>query len=187
LMLVKRDAFDLARALENLFGKGGLTQKIFGVGVLGMAISTIIILMVINGFCVNEMFGWSGGAGSRLGGLVGALLPGVTGSLGFLWLWSNSDAKFWLAVPTSNFGMALLPIAYITFFLMMNSRSLLGDALPTGGWRLLANLLMLAAITAASVGAGMSIWANVGWIGVGLVAALLVLAAVVPARQRPAA
>ena len=128
LMLVKRDAFDLARALENLFGKGGLTQKIFGVGVLGMAISTIIILMVINGFCINEMFGWSGGSRSRLGGLVGALLPGVTGSLGFLWLWSNSDAKFWLAVPTSNFGMALLPIAYITFFLMMNSRALLGDA-----------------------------------------------------------
>lgn len=186
LMLVKRDAFDLARALENLFGKGGLTQKIFGLGVLGMAISTIIILMVINGFCVNEMFGWSEGAGSRLGGLVGALLPGLTGSLGFLWLWSNSDAKFWLAVPTSNFGMALLPIAYITFFLMMNSRSLLGDALPTGGWRVLANVLMLAAILAASVGAGMSIWANIGWIGVGLVAALLVLAAVVPVRRRPA-
>ena len=80
--------------------------------------------------------------------------------------------------------MALLPIAYITFFLMMNSRSLLGDALPTGGWRLLANLLMLAAIVA--VGAGMSIWANIGWIGVGLVAGLLVLAAVVPARRRPA-
>ncbi len=187
LMLVKRDAFDLARALENLFGEGGLTQKIFGVGVLGMAISTIIILMVINGFCVNEMFGWSGGTGSRLGGLIGALLPGITGSLGFLWLWSNSDAKFWLAVPTSNFGMALLPIAYITFFLMMNSRSLLGDALPTGRWRLLANLLMLAAILAASVGAGMSIWANIGWIGVLLVAVLLVLAAVVPARERPAA
>jgi hypothetical protein len=186
LMLVKRDAFDLARALENLFGKGGLTQKIFGLGVLGMAISTIIILMVINGFCVNEMFGWSEGVGSRLGGLVGSLLPGLTGSLGFLWLWSNSDAKFWLAVPTSNFGMALLPIAYITFFLMMNSRSLLGDALPTGRWRLLANLLMLAAILAASVGAGMSIWANIGWIGVGLVILLLILAAVVPARQRPA-
>ena len=82
--------------------------------------------------------------------------------------------------------MALLPIAYITFFLMMNSRSLLGDALPTGGWRVLANVLMLAAILAASVGAGMSIWANIGWIGVGLVAALLVLAAVVPVRRRPA-
>ena len=184
LMLVKRDAFDLARALENLFGKGGLTQKVFGVGVLGMAISTIIILMVINGFCVNEMFGWSEGVGSRVGGLVGSILPGVTGSLGFLLLWSNSDAKFWLAVPTSNFGMALLPIAYITFFLMMNSRSLLGDALPQGRWRLAANVLMLVAILAASVGAGMSIWANIGWVGVGLVGVLIVLAIVVPAKRQ---
>ena len=183
-MLVKRDAFDLARALENLFGKGGLTQKVFGVGVLGMAISTIIILMVINGFCVNEMFGWSEGVGSRVGGLVGSILPGVTGSLGFLLLWSNSDAKFWLAVPTSNFGMALLPIAYITFFLMMNSRSLLGDALPQGRWRLAANVLMLVAILAASVGAGMSIWANIGWVGVGLVGVLIVLAIVVLAKRQ---
>jgi hypothetical protein len=162
-MLVKRDAFDLARALENLFGKGGLTQKIFGVGVLGMAISTIIILMVINGFCVTEMLGAaSGGMLHRLG----AFLPGITGALGFLYLWSNAEAKFWLAVPTSNFGMVLLPIAYVTFFLMMNSRALLGDALPRGIPRVLANLAMLVAITVASVGAGMSIWANVRWVGV---------------------
>lgn len=167
-MLVKRDAFDLARALENLFGKGGLTQKIFGIGVLGMAISTIIILMVINGFCVTEMLGASsGGMLHRLG----AYLPGITGALGFLYLWSNADAKFWLAVPTSNFGMVLLPIAYVTFFLMMNSRALLGDALPKGITRVLANLAMLVAITVASVGAAMSIWANVRWAGVAAAAA----------------
>ena len=163
--------------------KGGLTQKIFGVGVLGMAISTIVILMVINGFCVTEM---TSREGDRVVHRLGAILPGIVGGLGFLALWGDDQARFWLAVPTSNFGMALLPIAYITFFLMLNSRSLLGDALPTGGWRLLANLLMLVAILGASVGAGMSIWANIGWIGVGLVAGLLVLAAVVPARRRAA-
>ena len=75
--------------------------------------------------------------------------------------------------------MALLPIAYITFFLMMNSRSLLGDAMPTGGRRLAFNLAMLAAIVVASVGAGMSIWTNIGWWGVAAVAALIVLVAVV--------
>ena len=181
-MLVKRDAFDLARALENLFGKGGLTQKIFGVGVLGMAISTIIILMVINGFCVTEMLGASpGGMLHRLG----AFLPGITGALGFLYLWSNADAKFWLAVPTSNFGMVLLPIAYVTFFLMMNSRALLGDALPRGITRVLANLAMLVAITVASVGAGMSIWANVRWAGVAAAAAFVaVVVAVGMLRKR---
>ncbi len=106
-------------------------------------------------------------------------MPGITGSLGFLFLWSNADAKFWLAVPTSNFGMVLLPIAYVTFFLMMNSRSLLGDALPTGGRRLAFNLAMLVAIAAATVGAALSIWTNIGWWGVAAASGFILLAAVV--------
>ena len=175
-MLVKRDAFDLAGSLENLFGSSGLTQKVFGIGVLGMAISTIIILMLINGFCVTEMLG---AAPSGSLHRIGSLLPGITGSLGFLYLWSNADAKFWLAVPTSNFGMVLLPIAYVTFFLMMNSRSLLGDAMPTGGRRLAFNLAMLVAIAAATVGAALSIWTNIGWWGVAAASGFILLAAVV--------
>ncbi len=175
-MLVPRDAFDLAGSLEHLFGQGGLTQKVFGVGVLGMAISTIITLMLINGFCITEMFA------APDGGLLhraGALLPGITGALGFLFLWSNAEAKFWLAVPTSNFGMVLLPIAYVTFFLMLNSRSLLGDAMPTGARRLAINLAMLVAIIVSSIGAGMSIWTNIRWIGVALVALFALLVVVV--------
>ena len=169
--LIKRDAFDLANALENLFGKGGLTQKIFGIGVLGMAISTIVILMVINGFCVCEM---THREGDRVVQRLGAILPGIVGGLGFLALWGDEQAKFWLAVPTSNFGMVLLPIAYIAFFFMMNSPSLLGDAMPRGGVRIIVNVVMLVAIAAASVGAGWSVWANVGWIGVILAAGFIV-------------
>ncbi len=169
--LIKRDAFDLANALENLFGKGGLTQKIFGIGVLGMAISTIVILMVINGFCVCEM---THREGDRVVQRLGAILPGIVGGLGFLALWGDEQAKFWLAVPTSNFGMVLLPIAYIAFFFMMNSPSLLGDAMPRGGVRIIVNVVMLVAIAAASVGAGLSVWANVGWIGVILAAGFIV-------------
>ena len=181
-MLVQRDAFDLAKALENLFGAGGLTQRVFGIGVLGMALSTIIILMLINGFCVTEMLGVpSGGPIHRLG----SLLPGITGALGFLYLWNNAAAKFWLAVPTSNFGMALLPIAYVTFFLMMNSRTLLGDAMPTGVRRLAFNLAMLVAIAAATVGAGLSIWTNLGWQGVAAVAAFIAVAAVAGLWRKP--
>ena len=63
---------------------------------------------------------------------LGALFPGVVGGLGFLALWGDDQARFWLAVPTSNFGMVLLPIAYIAFFFMINSPSLLGDAMPRG-------------------------------------------------------
>ncbi|MGI9454101.1 MAG: divalent metal cation transporter [Pirellulales bacterium] len=181
-MLIKRDSLDLATALENLFGKGGLTQKVFGIGVLGMAISTIVILMVINGFCVTEM---TGRDGDRVVQRLGALLPGVVGGLGFLALWGDDQARFWLAVPTSNFGMVLLPIAYIAFFFMMNSPSLLGDAMPKGKLRIVVNAVMLAAIIAASVGAGLSVWANVGWIGVAFAAGFVVISVVNASSKQP--
>ena len=182
-MLIKRDSLDLATALENLFGKGGLTQKVFGIGVLGMAISTIVILMVINGFCVTEM---TGRDGDRVVQRLGALLPGVVGGLGFLALWGDDQARFWLAVPTSNFGMVLLPIAYIAFFFMMNSPSLLGDAMPKGKLRIVVNAVMLAAIIAASVGAGLSVWANVGWIGVAFAVGFVVISVVNASSKQPA-
>ena len=182
-MLIKRDSLDLATALENLFGKGGLTQKVFGIGVLGMAISTIVILMVINGFCVTEM---TGRDGDRVVQRLGALLPGIVGGLGFLALWGDDQARFWLAVPTSNFGMVLLPIAYIAFFFMMNSPSLLGDAMPKGKLRIVVNAVMLAAIIAASVGAGLSVWANVGWIGVAFAVGFVVISVVNASSKQPA-
>ena len=53
-MLVSRDAFQLAGSLEKLTGNKAVSQTIFGIGVVGMAISTIIILMLINGFCLTE-------------------------------------------------------------------------------------------------------------------------------------
>ena len=175
-MLVSRDSFQLAGSLKNLTGSKVLTQTIFGIGVLGMAISTIIILMLINGFVTTEMLG------AEIGGMkhkIGSILPGITGALGFLFLWSNADAKFWLAVPTSVFGMVLLPIAYITFFLMINSKSLMGDAIPTGNKRIVLNISMLVALIAATIGAGWSIWSKVRWIGIVAVGIFIALAVVV--------
>jgi hypothetical protein len=165
-MLIKRDAFQLADSLENLPGKKAVSQTVFGIGVIGMAVSTIIILMLINGFTVTEMLG------AEIGGMkhrIGSILPGITGALGFLFLWDNADAHFWLAVPTSVFGMVLLPIAYITFFLMINSKSLMGDALPQGNKRIALNAAMLVAVVAATIGAGWSIWSKAGWWGVGAI------------------
>jgi len=174
-MLVQRDAFDLAHALENLTGKG-VAQYVFGIGVVGMAISTIIILMLINGFCITEAIGAPvGGKMHR----IGAILPGITGALGFLLLWGDSQARFWLAVPTSVFGMVLLPIAYITFFFMMNNRALLGDAIFTGGKRILVNGLMLLAIAVASLGSGYAVWEKSGIYGAAAVGVFILLVLVV--------
>ena len=174
-MLVPRDAFLLANTLENLTGST-VAHVVFGIGVVGMAFSTIIILMLINGFTVCEMMGLPAtGVAHRMW----SLLPGVTGALGFLFLWGRENARFWLAVPTSVFGMVLLPIAYLTFFLMMNNRKLLGEHLPQGGRRNLINALMLVALVAATIGAGWSIWSKTAWKGVAGVIAFLLLAAVV--------
>ena len=175
-MLVSRDAYQLADSLERLTGSKAVSQYLFGIGVVGMAVSTIIILMLINGFCLCEMFG---AEPKGMVHRVGAVLPGLSGALGFILLWGDANARFWLAVPTSVFGMILLPIAYVTFFLMINSRNLLGDMRPKGGPRLVLNLAILVAIAAAVIGAGWSIWSSVQIAGVVAVGVFVALAVVV--------
>ncbi|MDA9764453.1 MAG: divalent metal cation transporter [Opitutales bacterium] len=150
--LIQRDAFALANSLENLAGPG-IAQIVFGIGVVGMAISTIIILMLINGFVICEL------AGKPTKGklyFIGCLLAGIAGALGALFLWSGK-AQFYLAVPTSRFGMVLLPIAYIAFFFLMNNKKLLGDAMPQGTSRIWWNILMGIAVLLALTGATISI------------------------------
>jgi Mn2+/Fe2+ NRAMP family transporter len=170
--LVRRDANSLAQSLTPLLG-AEFSHFIFGFGVVGMAISSIIILMLINGFVVCEMLGVeSKGWPHRLGCLMPAI--GVLGP--FIW---TGKAKFWLAVPTSVFGMALIFIAYWTFFFMMNSKSLLGDNLPKGGKRVLWNTLMLTAAGLATFGSFWAIWSKVQWKGIIGVGVFLVLALVV--------
>lgn len=146
-MIAGRDNLALARTLEPLVGRA-VSQKLFGLGVLGMAISTIIILMVINGFAFCEMIGAdSAGPMHR----VGALIPAI-GVLGpFYW----AKAAPALAVPTSVIGGAMLPIAYVTFLLLMNSPKALGASMPRGGARVFWNSLMIPATLIAGFG---SIW-----------------------------
>jgi hypothetical protein len=60
-----------------------------------------------------------------------------------------------LAVTAAVVGFTLLPMAYLTFAVMMNSRELLGDDLPRGGRRVLWNLLMAAALVICG---GASVW-----------------------------
>jgi len=183
--LIKRSAFDLAASLKPLTGDI-FSHYIFGIGVLGMAISSIIILMLISGFVVCEMLGVPPkGNAHRLA----CLLPAI-GVLGpFIW---SGKAAFWLAVPTSVFGMVLAPIAYWTFFCLMNSRSLLGDNMPKGGSRVIWNLLMLIACGWVSVGAVYSIWNKTKWIGVAGVVVFIGLGLIVhiarkgKARSEPA-
>jgi Mn2+/Fe2+ NRAMP family transporter len=136
-MLASRDVAQLASALEPFTGKF-LAQKIFGFGVLGMALSTIIMLMLINGFCATEAFGQPD---NRALHFAGAMLPGIIGFLNPI-IWTGTS-KAALAIPASTIAGSLIPIAYFTFFLLMNSKATLGAELPTGGRRISWNLLMI--------------------------------------------
>ncbi len=185
-MLVKRDAFDLATSLEPLVGDR-VAQWVFGGGVLAMALSTIVVLMLINGYVICEIFGQPHrGVVHFLGALL-PLLFGVT--MPFFW----KDAMFWLAVPTSVFGIMLLPIAYSIFVFLMNSRRALGDATPTGGTRLAINAVLLPGVALALIAAGWSIWSRTQhfpgttietrWIAITVAATFIALALIF--RRKP--
>jgi Mn2+/Fe2+ NRAMP family transporter len=173
-MLQKRDAGALAITLEPFAGEV-IAQRIFGVGVLGMAVSTIIILMLMNGLAFQEAFSKadapkeSGKANindNKALYFFGCALSGLAGCC-FPWFWTG-DSKAALAIPTSVIGGSLIPIAYFTFFLMMNSKKILGEHRPEGKARLIWNSLMIFATSIATLG---SVWVLLGkaesptWIG----------------------
>lgn len=172
-ILVRRDAIDLAASLEPLTGKW-VANILFGLGVLAMVLSTISILMLISGFVIAEMTAFPpGGRVHKLGTL-------VAGVGGILWpiFWAG-QSKFYLAVVTSVFGFMLLPFAYVTFVLMLNSHSLLKEEMPRGFARLIWNVLAVSAAFIASVGAAYMIWIKVRWGGIAAVAMFVVLAVLV--------
>ncbi len=145
--LVKRDAFQLSQTLSPLLG-ASLAKLVFGLGVFGMGFSTIIILMLINGYVFREMLNQPHANGPFV---IGCLVAGLSGA-SWVYLWSGG-AKFWLPIIASGFGMMLLPIAYVTFFLMMNSKRILGNDKPRGLSMIMWNVLMLCAVVGASVAA----------------------------------
>ncbi|HUT30015.1 MAG TPA: divalent metal cation transporter [Sedimentisphaerales bacterium] len=172
-MLVNRDAFNLAQSLSPLTGDI-FAHYVFGIGVIGMGVSSIIVLMLINGFVVCEMIGIEPkGRAHRLAALMPCI--GVLGPF----IWTGGKAQFWLAIPTSMFAMVLLPIAYLTFYLLMNQKSLLAGNMPRGGKRAAWNTLMAVAAGLAAFGSIWSLWSKLRWLGISLFVGFVVLALIV--------
>ena len=166
-MLVRRDAFDLSAALAPLTGRR-IARYVFGLGVLGMGLGAATMLMLINSLCFCELLnrparGWPQFVG---GAMVSVGLIGV-----LFW----KDAMMYLAIPTSVFCMTLLPVAYLSFFLLMNQKSLLGKDLPRGLSRVVWNVLMAIAVFLAGFGSIWSIWNKAGWKGLGVVIVFTIL------------
>lgn len=114
---------DAAKVLAPVVGES-IGRLVFGLGVLGMTLSTITLHMLVSGFIVCEMLGWEPtGAKYRIATLVPAV--GVLGTV----FWTK---LLWLAVPTSAACGALLPLAYIGFIILMNKKDFMKEHRPTG-------------------------------------------------------
>jgi len=115
---------------------------IFGLGILGMVLSSITTHMIVAGFAACEIFkiepkGWKYNAA--------CMIPAV-GFLGVV-LWKFMG--FWVAVWTSAICGMMLPIAYIAVFVLHNRRGYLKSDMPRGWVRWAWNLGMGLAILAA--------------------------------------
>lgn len=133
--LVKPNTEALAKTLQPVLGNW--SNAVFGLGVLGMGFSTIIILMLINGYAVAEIFNRYQSNRLRIFG------AGAACVVGFCWFWIwTGDSKTYLVIVASSFAAILLPIAYFTFMALMNNRDLLGDEKPTGIRMSIWNVLM---------------------------------------------
>lgn len=169
--LTKRDARQLATALSPLVGEKP-AQLIFGIGIFAMAISTMIVHMLMNGFAISQAVGQPGAPKPFL---IGAAMPALTACAApFLWSGANKTA---MAVPASVIATTLLPIAYLTFILLMNSRKTLGEEKLTGGKLILVNTLMGIGLFLATFA---SIWAlnnkgTPGMIGMGALILLTII------------
>ena len=151
-MVAKRTAKDLATSLEPALGKNA--QLIFGIGILAMAISTMIVHMMMNGYAISEAFGKPG---QKMLFMIGAAMPALAGFFSPILWTGNPDVKTALNIPAGTIATTLLPIAYLIFILLMNSKKTLGSEMPRN--RILVNILMLIAGGAASFAA---IWNLIG-------------------------
>jgi len=183
-VLVKRDTGDLANSLQQLFANDEsdgrfFSNIIFGIGVVGMTLSSISLMMLISGFVVCEVLnippqGWR----FRIGCLAS--------SCGVLWplLWSGG-AKAWMTVVAGVFGAMLLPIAYVTFYVMINQKSLMGEDRPRGLVRLLWNIGMAVAALAATAAGVSAIYKKGGNYGLLFIATYVALVLIVQVMRKP--
>ncbi len=149
-MLARRSTNDLAEALKPFLGK--YAQLLFGIGILAMAFSTMIIHMMINGYAISEAFG---NPGEKRLFMIGASIPALSGMFSPI-VWAGS-VKAAVIVPASVIATTLLPIAYLLIVLLIFSRK----ALPKDAVRSIPIKALL--LTAVAIATFASMWALIGF------------------------
>ena len=149
LATVKPNSKLLALSLEPLLGD--YSSPVFGLGALAMGFSTIVVLMLINGYAFAEISGRYESLTVRSFGAIIALAAGMS------WIYLPAESKTYLLIVAGTIAAVLLPIAYFAFFLMMNNRDLLDDDKPRGLWMVIWNLLMAIGVAGALANAYISV------------------------------
>ena len=143
----------MAARVEGSWFPAATGRILFDLGIAAMPLSSIMILMLISGLALCELLKvphqgfWF---------KIGTVLPAL-GILGVTY-----KAPFWLGPLISSFALILLPIAYIGFLILCNSRSFLGDNLPRGNVRLAWNIGMILVALIAIVGASVKVMDALG-------------------------
>ncbi|MDZ8117644.1 NRAMP family divalent metal transporter [Pontiella agarivorans] len=138
---------DAAQALASVLGSG-VGRIVFDLGFAGMACGAISAHMVCCGFTVCEMFGLEYTTKRYR---MFTLVPAI-GILGVM-----IQSPIWLPVIASALAFTMLPIAYVSFFILNNKRSYLGDAVGKGWKRIAVNTVLLIAVILSLIGAGIKI------------------------------
>jgi Mn2+/Fe2+ NRAMP family transporter len=144
--LTNRDAKQLANTLAPIMGDR-VANLIFGIGILAMALSTMMVHMLMNGFAISQAVGRPGASKPFI---IGAAMPALLAIFAPL-AWSGGS-KTALLIPAAVIATVFLPIAYLSILLLMNSSSVLKKedrATPV------TNCLM---ITAAGIATFASVW-----------------------------
>jgi uncharacterized repeat protein (TIGR01451 family) len=149
---VTRSAVEATRVLAPVVG-AVFGRVMFGIGMLGIALSSITVHMLMCAFILSEMFGIDAtGWKYRL-----MVLTPAIGVFGVAW-----KVPFGVGVFCSALCVIFLPMAYICFMVLHNKRSYMGEAMPRGAKRLFWNAGMALAILVVTASAIVSIAINYG-------------------------
>ena len=144
--------------IASLSKAGGIYfTYLLGVTIFAITLSTIVILMIINGHLVCEVLGkpHKGPAFQS-----GALLLAIASIGPFVW----SDQDNWVSDPTYFISLAILPFALLSFTLVLNNPNIMGRMRPTGmgGYFINAGIILSFIFSALPrfILFGMNIWAH---------------------------
>jgi len=140
-----------AASLQGVLG-GSAGRIVFNCGLIAMTCTAISTHMVVCGFTFCEMLGLEY---TKLRFRIFALAPAI-GLLGVV-----TKLPFWFPVAASAVCFAMLPIAYLIFYLLNNKESYLGAGMMKWPKREFFNIVLVVALIVSVVGSVIQINARV--------------------------